>query len=512
MSKNWAIVIGINRYNPNNFTSLKYAKRDAELMRVFFQEAKFDEVCLFTDDSPDLRLPNGSMNHTRPTLGNLRSFLHDRFDAKPFLSTGDNCWFFFAGHGGQYAGRDYLMPQDANPRDIEHTAIPVSYVRERLCRSGADNVILILDACRSEGSRSSLGIGNEPQQGVITISACSPTQRSWEVDQLRQGIFTYALHEAFKNQSRLNCATVEKLDRFLRSQVPELCRHYKKLPEQNPRIAIDPIEKAHLILLPAYVTSTGCAIPQADVTTLKEDIYRLAFMENQIDLAEQLCIRVVAAAMGRDLEVLKLYGKLKELQAKNNASSSPKPTNENLGGRNVTQTRLPTQLTSPQLPTDDLRSEKGVNYTKLRDTLRSGQWKQADWETSNVMRQIAGRTIDRWLRVKDIADFPQQDLQTIDQLWMKYSNGKFGFSAQKKIWKACGSPRGYGENWDRFVDAVAWAKDGASNRYGHSLNVLEAPPGHFPRDFAFTTSTGGTAKGREASPVSLTAKLLSRLF
>ena len=47
MSKNWAIVIGINQYNPNNFAALKYAKRDAELMRDFFRDAQFDEVCFF---------------------------------------------------------------------------------------------------------------------------------------------------------------------------------------------------------------------------------------------------------------------------------------------------------------------------------------------------------------------------------------------------------------------------------------------------------------------------------
>ena len=246
MSKNWAIVIGINQYNPNNFAPLKYAKHDAELMRDFFRAAQFDEVCFFTDDSLDLKLPNGTTIQTRPTLGNLRSFLHDRFDTKPFLSVGDNCWFFFAGHGEQHQNRDYLMPQDANPRDLDYTAIPVSYVRERLLRSGADNVILILDACRTDGSRSS-SVGNEPQQGVITISACSPTQKSWEIDELQHGAFTYALHEALQIPGERNCATVERLDQYLQYRVPDLCQQYRKFPEQTPRIAVDPREKSLFI-------------------------------------------------------------------------------------------------------------------------------------------------------------------------------------------------------------------------------------------------------------------------
>ncbi|MGL5062943.1 MAG: caspase family protein, partial [Microcoleus sp.] len=172
MSKNWAIVIGINNYNPNNFASLKYAKRDAESVRDFFlHEAKFDEVCFFSNDSADFRW-KGNRIPTQPTYGNLISFLHDRFETKPFLSAGDNCWFFFAGHGEQHANQDYLMPQDANPRSIQRTAIPVNYVRERLSRSGADNVILILDACRTDGSRGTAGIGGEAQQGAIVISSC----------------------------------------------------------------------------------------------------------------------------------------------------------------------------------------------------------------------------------------------------------------------------------------------------------------------------------------------------
>jgi formylglycine-generating enzyme required for sulfatase activity/uncharacterized caspase-like protein len=310
MSKNWAIAIGINNYNPNNFKPLKYAKRDAESMRDFFlHEAKFDEVCFFSDDSPDLVLPNGAKIPTQPTYGNLMSFLHDRFERTPFLSAGDNCWFFFAGHGEQHANRDYLMPQDANPRTVERTAIPVSYVRERLSRSGADNVILILDACRTEGSRAASGIGKEPQQGAITISSCSPSQKSWEIDELQQGAFTYALLEALRMSGERNCATVERLDQYLRYRVPELCQKYGRYPEQNPRIAVDPAAKFYFILIPQYA-----AWVDADIKALKMNAYR-AQLDHELDLAEQLWIRVNAAAQGRDMDAIKAFQKIAQMKA-----------------------------------------------------------------------------------------------------------------------------------------------------------------------------------------------------
>ena len=304
MAKNWAIAIGINQYNPNNFAPLNYAKRDAELMRDFFHRAGFDEVCFFTDDSPPQELANGAKIPTYPSCGNLLSFLHDRFE-QPFLNAGDNCWFFFAGHGLQHGNHDYLMPIDAHPRNA-NIAIPVSYVRDRLSRCGADNVILMLDACRSEGSRDAGRIGNEAHQGVITISACSPTERSWEIEALEQGVFTYALLEALQIGGDRNCATVERLSQYLRFRIPDLCRQYSKTPSQTPRISTDPTEKLHFILLPQYATL-------ADVALLKTDAYRLAFVDKNPHLAQQLCIRAIAASMGRDMELLKLYTQIQRL-------------------------------------------------------------------------------------------------------------------------------------------------------------------------------------------------------
>ena len=66
MGKNWAISIGINKYEFSQ--SLKYAQRDAQLMREFLvKEAGFEQVFFFSDGSPDYKgLP------TRPSFVNLK--------------------------------------------------------------------------------------------------------------------------------------------------------------------------------------------------------------------------------------------------------------------------------------------------------------------------------------------------------------------------------------------------------------------------------------------------------
>lgn len=329
MAKNWAIVIGINDYNPVNFTPLRYARQDAERVRDFFAKTGF-EVCFFADNAPPLTLSSGQTLSTQPTFGNLITFLQDRFE-NPFLSTGDNCWFFFAGHGERHQDRDYLMPMDANSRGAEVIAgLTVNYVQERLSRCGADNVIMILDACRSQGSRDGIGIGQDIQNGLITLASCQPTQKSWEIEELEQGVFTYALLEALQLSGEQSCATVERLGSYLKQRVPTLCRQYGKASAQIPRISVDPIEKQHFILVPQFAR-------QADINQLKLDIFRLR--DKNPALAEQICIRLNALAMGRDLEVIDL---LTEIRSRGSSlvikdpQISRKPENKDLLARSAT--------------------------------------------------------------------------------------------------------------------------------------------------------------------------------
>ncbi|MGF1493302.1 MAG: SUMF1/EgtB/PvdO family nonheme iron enzyme [Microcoleaceae cyanobacterium] len=286
MGRNWAITIGVNQYD--NLQTLQYAKDDATSVRDFFKhEAGFEQVYFFTEDSPPIQDTRGPSIKSQPTFGTLKRFLRVRFE-QPFLTTGDNFWFFFAGHGRQHEGQDYLMPMDADPGNIEETAIPVSFVTERLQRCGADNVILLLDACRSWSSRDGQGIGTELQKGVVTVFSCSPREKSYEIDELEHGSFTYALLEGLRLQGASNCATVERLDHHLRYQVPELNQQHQK-PRQTPYTTIEPITKKHLILLPQQTTLLD------DVKNLKLDAYEAEAQRNWFS-ARQLWTRVLAVS------------------------------------------------------------------------------------------------------------------------------------------------------------------------------------------------------------------------
>ena len=72
-----------------------------------------------------------------------------------------------------------------------------------------------------------------------------------------------------------------------------------------------------------------------------------------------------------------------------------------------------------------------TKYYELRKLLSQQKWKEANEETKKVMCKVA--EIDK-LDKKSIDNFPCKDLQIIDQLWVGYSENKFGFSVQKRIY------------------------------------------------------------------------------
>ena len=126
---------------------------------------------------------------------------------------------------------------------------------------------------------------------------------------------------------------------------------------------------------------------------------------------------------------------------------------------------------------DELISAVGADYALLRNFLASGQWHHADEETGAVMLKIARRVKAGWLREEDIEEFPCLDLQTIEQLWVKYSNDRFGFSVQNRIWQKVG------EDYAKFSDYVGWRAHYSWQQwrqYSDLIFSLEAPVGHLP--------------------------------
>lgn len=109
-----------------------------------------------------------------------------------------------------------------------------------------------------------------------------------------------------------------------------------------------------------------------------------------------------------------------------------------------------------------------ARYQKLEQLLKNQQFKDADYETYRLMIETVGKEEGQYFDPEDFDTFPCEDLRTLDQLWVKYSKGKFGFSVQKKIYvDELGGTRDYNKKiWYEFCAQVRWRKGKGSYRQG----------------------------------------------
>ncbi|MGK7951783.1 MAG: GUN4 domain-containing protein [Xenococcaceae cyanobacterium] len=140
--------------------------------------------------------------------------------------------------------------------------------------------------------------------------------------------------------------------------------------------------------------------------------------------------------------------------------------------------------TESETEEDDLGSERRVDYTRLRNLLKAQNWKAADEETFQVMLQAASRQKEGWLNEESIKKFPCTDLRTIDLLWVRYSEGRFGFKVQKQIWERVEEELG------TFGDYVGWRQHDKHKwlNYRKLTFSFNAPEGHLPVYLAWRLS------------------------
>lgn len=123
-----------------------------------------------------------------------------------------------------------------------------------------------------------------------------------------------------------------------------------------------------------------------------------------------------------------------------------------------------------------------LDYTRLRDLLWRHQWEAADQETERLILTALSQDM-RPLEGNAIIKLNCIDLDTIDNLWSRYSREKFGFRAQHRVFAE------QEREADGFLSTVGW-KEGlglgnilllSRGRPYRDLQFnLEAPTGHLP--------------------------------
>lgn len=89
-----------------------------------------------------------------------------------------------------------------------------------------------------------------------------------------------------------------------------------------------------------------------------------------------------------------------------------------------------------------------------RAQTQAGNWELADNEHRRLLCELAGEEAAerKWVYFTEIAAIPEKDMKMLDTLWLTYSKGRYGFSVQRKLWKACKC------RWADFFKKIDWVQ------------------------------------------------------
>ncbi len=124
-----------------------------------------------------------------------------------------------------------------------------------------------------------------------------------------------------------------------------------------------------------------------------------------------------------------------------------------------------------------LESDCGVDYQPVQQLLAQQDFQGADVVTLQKLCELAGTAaIERkWVYFTEVESFPIKDLKTLDKLWLMHSEGKFGFSVQRKIWLSVG------KDFSKLWEKIDWKSGNTWTRYPKEFVWdLTAPVGHLP--------------------------------
>lgn len=216
-SNRHALVIGIDTYD--NVASLQKARADATAITQTLTELGF-LVTTWLD--PDRRSFNQALSEFTATI-----------------QPGDEALFYFAGHGIEIEGRNYLLPSDVPrvlPGDedfLTGESIAVDRILQAMQRRGARVSLLVLDACRDnpfpqDGMRllgTARGLARmDPPEGAFILFSAGTGQtaldRLSDADTDPNSVFTRALLQRLAEPG----LTIHELTQQVRADVRELAR------------------------------------------------------------------------------------------------------------------------------------------------------------------------------------------------------------------------------------------------------------------------------------------------
>lgn len=228
------LAVGINKYQNASY-NLNYARSDAE---AFVEKVQQHGKSIFKSVNV---VPIYDEDATKDHI--VTGFKSIIARAKPE----DVFVFYYAGHGTLDEEKNeeyYLVPTEitklyGDPAQLASKGISATELKGFLTQLKSQKQIILMDACHSGGALKTLNVraaaADEKaivqlarSSGVVMIASSGTKQFATEFDQLKHGVFTYALLEALdgKGDNGDKKITVNEIKLYMEERVPDLTKEY----------------------------------------------------------------------------------------------------------------------------------------------------------------------------------------------------------------------------------------------------------------------------------------------
>jgi uncharacterized caspase-like protein len=499
-----ALLIGISQYE-FDLNALSAPDKDAKAMQQVLENK---EVCDFTEVKLLINPHHQEMAEAIELL-----FRERKKD--------DLVLLYFSGHGlKDEAGNLYLTnSQTKSPGGtlLTATAISAHFIQDLMNKSRSRRQVVILDCCFSGAfgqglspkDDGSINIKNQlggEGRAILTSSGC--IQYSYEQKGSDLSIYTNHFIEGLKtgaaDQDGDGDISINDLHEYARDKVQQAAPAMKpelyvskegfkillaKAPTGDPKLKYR--KAAEKYAHQGKFSSTARRILNRQRAALELQIEEAEAIESDVLQPYREYEANLEEYQEAFVDVIeheyplceRTRNELKDLQQLLSLRDEDvEPIEQSIiSERGFSDTNQPRQSSSTPPLSHSLESDKAVNYTQLEALLQAGKWREADQETKAIMLEVSGFKQEGRLSTDCIRNFPCQDLNTIDQLWIKYSKGKFGFSVQQPIWQSLrGDKAPDNETWRNFSRRVGWYRDNYWVSYKDLTFSLEALQGHLP--------------------------------
>jgi hypothetical protein len=234
---NRAVLIGINHYYLDDaIGNLNFCVDDVNgLDEVLTDELRgnFSTITLQSGNLDTKLLPN------RSNILAMIKLLANNSEEN------DTILVYFAGHGFEQDGVNYLLPADARIDVLSETAITIKWIKDTLSKSLAKKKLLVIDACHAGsklGRSSSISMSRSFQEelfqqseGFAILSSCKIDQLSYDFEEKKHGAFSFFLLEGLQgsaDDNEDNIITVPDANKYVSTKMREWC--IKRGLQQNP--------------------------------------------------------------------------------------------------------------------------------------------------------------------------------------------------------------------------------------------------------------------------------------